>query len=71
MNKLVILALAGAMSSGYAMADNDPAAYKAMKDKADTEYKAAKAQCKSLKGNAKDICQEEAKWPRPRPKPTP
>jgi hyperosmotically inducible periplasmic protein len=61
MNKFVILALAGAISSGYAVADNDPAAYKSMKDKAGADYKAAKAQCGSLKGNAKDICQEEAK----------
>ena len=61
MNKFVILALAGAISSGYAVADNDPAAYKSMKDKASADYKAARAQCSSLKGNAKDICQEEAK----------
>lgn len=62
MNKLVILALAGAISSGFAVAaDNDPVAYKAMKDRAGTEYKAAKAKCDALKSNAKDICQEEAK----------
>jgi len=61
MNKFAILALAGAISSGYAMADNDTNAYKSMKDKAAADYKAAKAQCSSLKANAKDICQEEAK----------
>lgn len=62
MNKFVILALAASISSGYAAAaTNDPVAYKSMKDKAGADYKAAKAQCGSLKSNAKDICQEEAK----------
>ncbi|GAB2852698.1 hypothetical protein GCM10027277_21370 [Pseudoduganella ginsengisoli] len=65
MNKFVILALAGALSNAYA-ADTDKAAYDAAKDKATADYKAAKAQCKSLKGNAEDVCIEEAKVARAR-----
>lgn len=65
MNKFLILALAGALSNAYA-ADNDKAAYDAAKDKAAADYKAAKAQCKTLKGNAEDICIEEAKVARAR-----
>lgn len=65
MNKFLILALAGALSNAYA-ADTDKAAYNAAKDKAAANYKAAKAQCKSLKGNAEDICMEEAKVARAR-----
>ncbi|NDZ13590.1 hypothetical protein C7T35_28710 [Variovorax sp. WS11] len=37
------------------------AAYKADRDKIAAEYKAAKAQCDTMKGNAKDVCTEEAK----------
>ncbi len=65
MNKFVILALAGALSNAYA-ADTDRTAYNAAKDKAAADYKAAKAQCKSLTGNAEDICVEEAKVARAR-----
>jgi len=65
MNKFLILALAGALSNAYA-ADNDKAAFDAAKDKATADYKAAKAQCKTLKGNAEDICIEEAKVARAR-----
>lgn len=35
--------------------------YKAGKDKIEAEYKADKAACKPLTGNAQDVCQEEAK----------
>jgi osmotically-inducible protein OsmY len=67
MNKLVILALASAIGSSYAVAaDNDSTAYQAAKDKAATEYKVAKAKCGSLKRNAKDVCVEEAKVARAR-----
>lgn len=64
MNKFLILALAGALSNAYAA--DDRAGYDAAKDKAAADYKAAKAQCKSLKGNAEDICVEEAKVARAR-----
>jgi hypothetical protein len=35
--------------------------YKAGKDKIEADYKAAKAQCGTLKDNAKDVCEKEAK----------
>lgn len=37
------------------------AEYKAGKDKIEADYKADKAACTSMTGNAKDVCQEEAK----------
>jgi hypothetical protein len=41
----------------------DPAVaeHKAALDKIAADYKAAKAQCDAMKGNAKDVCVEEAK----------
>ncbi len=41
--------------------DPADAAYKADRDKIAADYKAAKAQCDTMKGNAKDVCTEEAK----------
>lgn len=38
-----------------------PAEHKAEKERISAEYKAAKSQCKALKANAKDVCEEEAK----------
>lgn len=38
-----------------------PAEHKAEKTRISADYKAAKAQCKTLKANAKDVCEEEAK----------
>lgn len=38
-----------------------PAEHKAEKDRIDASYQAAQTQCKSLAGNAKDVCEEEAK----------
>lgn len=35
--------------------------YKAGKDKIEADYKADKAVCKPMSGNAQDVCQEEAK----------
>lgn len=35
--------------------------YKAEKDRVEADAKAAKAKCKSMSGNAKDICEAEAK----------
>lgn len=37
-----------------------PAEHKAEKDRISAEYKAAKAQCKSMKGNANDVCEKQA-----------
>lgn len=67
MSKLMIslLAAAGIAFAGAAnAADNKTMsrdAYKADKDKIEAQYKADKERCSSLSGNAKDICQAEAK----------
>jgi len=68
MSKLLIslLAAAGMAMSGAALAANDPAGmsndqYKAEKEKAEAQYKADKAECDSMSGNAKDVCVKEAK----------
>lgn len=37
-----------------------PAEHDAEKTRIETEYKAAKQQCKSMKGNAKDVCEKQA-----------
>lgn len=42
-------------------AQMDKAAYNTGKDRIEAEHKAAMANCKSLQGNAKDVCGEEAK----------
>ena len=34
--------------------------YKAAKSKVEADYKSQKVQCDALKGNAKDVCEEEA-----------
>lgn len=39
----------------------DRAQRKADRDKIEADYKAAKAQCGSMKGNEKDVCEAEAK----------
>ena len=59
--KMLVLAVslafsAGAMAEGMSKTD-----YKAGKDKISAEYKAAKASCGSLAGNASDICVAQAK----------
>jgi len=67
MSKLMIslLAAAGIAFAGAAGAANDKTmsrdAYKAEKDKIEAQYKAEKDKCSGLSGNAKDICQAEAK----------
>ena len=67
MSKLMIslLTAAGIAFAGAAnAADNKTMsrdAYKADKDKIEAQYKADKERCSSLSGNAKDICQAEAK----------
>lgn len=45
-------------TSAFALSNDE---YKVEKDRIAADYKAAKAQCKSLAGNAKDVCEEEAK----------
>lgn len=63
MNKSLIvaaitLAFGLPIASAQAMSDGD---YKGQKDKIGAEYRAAQQKCKSLSGNAKDICSAEAK----------
>ena len=67
MSRLMIslLAAAGIAFAGAANAANPSGmsrdAYKAEKDKIETQYKADKEHCGSMSGNAKDICNAEAK----------
>jgi len=49
---------ASALNTPHAMSKTD---YKAAKDQISAKYKDDKASCKSMTGNAKDICMEEAK----------
>ena len=62
MKKIVLLTLATAASASIAFAQTtDTAAYKNAHNKAESDYKSAKKQCKALKDNAQDVCEEEAK----------
>ena len=55
----LLAALTVALFSGHAMALTK-AEYDAAKDVIKAEYKADKANCATLAGNAKDVCEEEA-----------
>ena len=57
----VALALGLVFSAGAMAQTSSETEYKAAKDKIAAEYKSSKAACKSMSGNARDICQEEAK----------
>lgn len=46
--------------------NHDPASYRAVTQKAMTEYKAATAKCDSMSGNDKDVCMAEARLARTR-----
>ena len=66
MSKLMIsllaavgIAFAGAAGAADTTMSRD--AYKADKDKIEAQYKSDKAQCSSMSGNAKDVCQKEVK----------
>ena len=61
--KLTALCAALALTMGYAFATPamNAADYKASKNTVYTKYTADKLACKSLAGNTKDICMEEAK----------
>jgi hypothetical protein len=67
MSKLIIslMAAAGIAFAGAANAADTKTmshdAYKAEKDKIESQYKVDKDHCGSMSGNAKDICQAEAK----------
>lgn len=61
-NILIALTAAAAMAAaipGYAAMTKD--SYKSTTRQIDATFKADKEQCKSLKGNAKDVCMAEAK----------
>lgn len=58
---LLMLALASScfvMAQASAMTKDE---YKVSKEKIEADYKVAKAQCDTLKDNAKDVCMKEAK----------
>lgn len=65
MNKLninaIALALSLAFSAGALAEGMSKVDYKAAKEKISGDYKAAKTSCKSLSGNANDVCVLEAK----------
>ena len=64
MNRLLLGALAMsalALSAAPASAKLAKDEYKSAKDAIDAEYKNASASCRSLAGNAKDICMAEAR----------
>ena len=54
----IALACAGAAQAQTGMTSNE---YSAAKDRIEADYKAAKAACDRLSGNAKDICEADAK----------
>jgi hypothetical protein len=59
--KVIAIAIGLAFSAGAMAQSMSKTDYKAGKDKIAAEYKAAKAGCTSLAGNANDICVAEAK----------
>ncbi|HEV7817421.1 MAG TPA: BON domain-containing protein [Janthinobacterium sp.] len=71
MNRIILLALAAAGASfsagpAFAQSEDNSASYKSLTDKASADYKAAGALCNSSSGNAKKVCQENAKVDRAR-----
>lgn len=57
--KLIAVAIASLLAtSAFALSS---AEHKAESDRIEAQYKSSKEQCKSLSGNLKDVCQEEAK----------
>jgi hypothetical protein len=71
MNRFITVLLSGAVAAALAggaqaAASMTKSEYEAAKDQAEAAYKADKARCASLGGNAKDICQAEAKAQRMR-----
>ncbi len=62
MTRTILALAAGLLLSGGAFGANmSKADYKAAKDKISADAKADKAACKSMSGNAKDVCMKEAK----------
>jgi len=65
---LMISAAGFIASSSFAATDVAKANFKATEERAEADFKVAKAKCDALKDNAKDICVEEAKVVRTRNK---
>ena len=61
--QLISIAAAVAFASGVAQAQNTTARQvkNADEDRIEAEYKADKAKCDTMKDNAKDVCEKEAK----------
>jgi hypothetical protein len=59
--QLLWIALAGSLFATAGASAMTKDEYNAAKDKISADYKAAKAQCDTLKDNAKDVCEKEAK----------
>lgn len=58
---LCALAVASALCMTTAHAQTNAASYRAAMDKAEADYDAAKDRCDKLRGDAEDICEDEAK----------
>jgi hypothetical protein len=61
---LLVLAIAStcfAMSAANAAEGMTKDQYNVAKEKIEADYKVAKAQCDTMKDNAKDVCEKEAK----------
>jgi hypothetical protein len=58
---IALAVMAGCAFAGSAGAAMTKEQYKTEKDKVEADYKAATEKCKTLTGNAKDICRVEAK----------
>ncbi len=56
-----LIALSAATLMATSAMAMEPAEYKAAKDQISADYKANKQKCDALQGNAKDVCQKEAK----------
>ena len=57
----IVLAIGLAFSAGAMAEAISKQEYKSIDNNIDADFKAAKAQCDSLAGNAKDICEADAK----------
>jgi len=71
MKTLIAMLLATAASAGHAAAptaalNHDPAAYRALTQKAQSDYQAAVAKCGAKGGNDQDVCTAEARVARVR-----
>ena len=56
-----LIALSAATLMATSAMAMEPAEYKAAKDQISADHKANKQKCDALQGNAKDVCQKEAK----------